>query len=74
MVAYALKVYLMNGDWGYISSNLSGGFQLSKEISQALCFPSKSELMDFYKENVKYGDSNGVPVDTSRTCAVTVNY
>ena len=28
MLAYGIKVYLVNGDWGYISNNGLGGFDL----------------------------------------------
>ena len=29
MLAYGIKVYLVNGDWGYISNNGYGGFDLT---------------------------------------------
>lgn len=74
MRAYALKVYLVDGDWGYIRLDGCGGFELTREESTVLCFKTMDELMDFYEQNVKYGDSNGVAVDTSRTCAVQVEY
>lgn len=74
MLAYALKVYLVNGDWGYIAGNGLGGFELTKHEGSVLCFKTLDEVMDFYEQNVKYGSSEGVAVDTSRTCAVRVNY
>lgn len=74
MLAYALKVYLVDGTWGYIRLDGCGGFELTKEESTILCFKTLDEVRKFYEEKVKYGNCNGVPVDTSRTSAVRVNY
>ena len=72
MLAYGIKVYLVNGDWGYISGDGCGGYELTKYEGSILCFRTKDEATDFYYQNVKYGTSNGVAVDTSRTCLVQV--
>ena len=74
MLAYGIKVYLVDGDWGYICIDGRGGYELAKEESSILCFKTKSEAKDFYYENVKYGNSRGVAVDTSRTAIVEVWY
>ena len=74
MLAYALKVYLVNGDWGYIAIDGCGGFDLTKDDSQVLCFKTLEEVKDFYYQNVKYGNCRGVAVDTSKTSYVRVQY
>ena len=74
MLAYGIKVYLVNGDWGYICNNGRGGYDLTKDGSQILCFATESEVRDFYRQNVRNGSCNGVAVDTSRTAYVRVNY
>ena len=74
MLAYGIKVYLVDGDWGYICSDGYGGFELTKDDSRILCFKTLDEVKEFYYENVKYGSSNGVAVDTSRTAYVRVQY
>lgn len=74
MLAYGIKVYLVDGDWGYICNNGCGGYELSKDEGRILCFRTREEVDEFYYSNVKYGSSNGVKVDTSRTAIVRVNY
>jgi hypothetical protein len=74
MLAYGIKVYLVNGDWGYISNNGYGGFDLTKNDSEILCFATLEEVKEFYYNNVKYGSCNGVAVDTSKTAYVRVQY
>lgn len=74
MLAYGLKVYLVNGEWGYIRLDGQGGFELTKDESTILCFRTVEEVKEFYYEKVRNGSSNGVPVDTSRTAYVRVNY
>ena len=74
MLAYVIKVYLVDGYWGYYSNDDLGGFQLTKTVSNALCFTSISEAKAYYNEHIKYGDCNGVAVDTSKTSLVSVNY
>jgi len=74
MLAYGLKVYLVNGDWGYISIDGCGGLELTKDDSRILCFETIKEVKDFYYEKVKYGNCHGVAVDSSRTSYVRVNY
>lgn len=74
MLAYGIKVYLMDGDWGYICGNGEGGFELTKDDSRILCFRTLEETKEFYFNTVKYGSSNGVAVDTSKTAYVRVQY
>lgn len=74
MLAYGLKVYLVNGDWGYIAIDGYGGFELTKDGSQILCFATIGEAKDFYYEKVKYGNCHGVAVDPNKTAYVKVNY
>ena len=74
MLAYALKVYLVDGYWGYIALDGNGGFKLTKEESSVLCFATLDEAKEFYYKKVKYGDCNGVAVDTSKTSVVRVQY
>ena len=74
MLAYALKVYLVNGDWGYVAGDDCGGFVLTQNESNVLCFATLDEVKEFYYNNVKYGNCKGVPVDTSRTSYVRVQY
>ena len=74
MLAYAIKVYLVDGDWGYICNNDFGELMLTKDSSKVLCFATLDELKEFYNEHVKYGNSHGVAVDTSKTSFVRVQY
>ena len=74
MLAYGIKVYLVNGDWGYISNNGRGGYDLTKDEGSILCFATLDEVREFYYSTVKGGSCNGVAVDTSRTAYVRVNY
>lgn len=74
MLAYGIKVYLVNGDWGYIAIDGCGGFDLTKDDSQILCFATLDELKEFYYSKVKYGSCRGVAVDPSKTAYVRVNY
>lgn len=74
MLAYGIKVYLVNGDWGYIANNGCGGFDLTKDDSAILCFATLSEVKEFYYNTVRGGSCNGVAVDTSRTAYVRVQY
>ena len=74
MLAYGLKVYLVNGDWGYLANNGYGGFELTKDDSQILCFETLKEAKDFYNENAKYGNCNGIAVDASKTAYVRDQY
>lgn len=74
MLAYGIKVYLVNGDWGYICLDGRGGYELTKDEGSILCFRTVEEVEEFYYQNVRNGSSNGVPVDTSRTAYVRVNY
>ena len=46
MLAYGIKVYLVNGDWGYVCNNGRGGYSLSKDDSQILCFATYEEVKD----------------------------
>ena len=74
MLAYGIKVYLVDGDWGYICNNGRGGFDLTKDDSQILCFATLDEVREFYRTVVRDGSSNGVAVDRERTAYVRVNY
>lgn len=74
MLAYAIKVYLVNGDWGYIANDNCGGFELTKNESEVLCFPTLDETKDFYYQYVRNGNCRGVAVDTSKTAYVRVQY
>lgn len=74
MLAYGIKVYLVNGDWGYVCNNGRGGYSLSKDDSQILCFATYEEVKEFYYSEVKGANCNGVAVDTSKTAYVRVNY
>lgn len=74
MLAYGIKVYLVNGDWGYICNNGRGGYDLTKDDGQILCFATLDEVREFYRTVVRDGSCNGVAVDRERTAYVRVNY
>ena len=74
MLAYAIKVYLVDGYWGYVRLDGNGGFELTKDESTILCFATLDEVREFYQSTVRGASCNGVPVDTTRTAYVRVNY
>ena len=74
MIAYTIKVYLTNGEWGYCRPNDFGGFNLTDDVSSTVYFDTVAEAKDYYYRYIKgHKDQYGVAVDGSRCAIIQVS-
>ena len=74
MLVYGIKVYLVNGYWGYVCNNGRGGFSITRDEGSILCFQTLDEAREFYYQYVRNATVDGVAVDRNRTACVNVRY
>lgn len=74
-IEYAIKVYLSNGDWGYIQFTFDGSnsYNVTKNISDSTRFDSASEAMDYYRRRIRGGvNDRGVSIERGSVVSCTV--
>lgn len=74
MIAYTIKVYLTNGDWGYICPIGNGNWILTDDVNDTIYFDTYNEAREYYYNRVKGCRDNysGAVVDGQRTCIIQV--
>ena len=65
---YVIKLYLVNGDWGYACY---GG--MSKDINSSMFFDTYDEARNWYEKNDRYALYGGIRVDHSNSKIVSVS-
>lgn len=74
MIAYTIKVYLTDGDWGYVCPVGNGRWLLTYDVNDTVYFDTYNEARDYYYKKIKGSRANdtGAYVDSEKTCIIKV--
>ena len=78
MLAYVIRVYLVDGSWFYARNEGYGQVQviLTKDVNCAICFQTQREAWDYFNRYIKdtHDTATGIKVNNSRCALVEVEY